>query len=126
MPKDRLPPWRPRRRDAGLAALCIALLAGGLAWLLPQRGAMVISSASHFRQIEVISEAAETKFYLHNAGYRLRHAPVLLAAVRGAGHWSVTWQGPDDVRIFLAPEWSGTVFAEPAGIKVAFLAAPGS
>ncbi len=124
IPQDGLPPQRPRKRDAGLAALCIALLSGALVWLPPARQATIFSSASHLRQIEVISDAAVTKFYLHNAGYRLRHPPVLLAALRGAGHWSVTWQGPNDVKILLPRGWSGTVFGQPSGMQVAFLNLP--
>ncbi len=122
-----LPRWgRHPWRDAGVATLVLVGLATGLMLFEARTTLAIVSSGSHLRQIEVVSASAGlggtvTKFYLHDAGYRLRHAPELLATVQRAGRWAVTWEGPNDVDIFLAPGWTGTVAPEPAGMMVAFL-----
>jgi hypothetical protein len=123
------PPPRPVRRWRPPAILLGAMLlvtSLGYAW----RSAVVhiVSSPSRLRQIEVVASGiggGETlKFFLHNAGYRLPHRPVLVATAYGASAWSVAWQGPNAVRIGLSPGWTRLTLREPAGVQVAVVPAP--
>ncbi len=126
LPQDK-PRWgRHPLRDAGLATLALTVLASAMVVFEARTTLAIVSSRSHLRQIEIVSDSpglgkTVTKFYLHDAGYRLRHAPQLLATVQGAGNWSVTWDGPNAVDIFLAPGWTGTLAPQPAGMRIDFI-----
>jgi len=125
-------PWPPpppvRRWRPAAFLLGAILLVTGLGYAWQQAVVHIVSSPSRLRQIEVVVSgfgSHETlKFFLHNAGYRLPHRPVLVATAYGVSAWSIAWQGPNAVRIGLTPGWTRLTLREPAGVKVAVVTAP--
>ncbi len=121
------PPPAPRWRPA--AFLLGAMLAvAGLGHVCQPAVVHIVSSPSRLCQIEIVASGhggGETlRFFLHNAGYRLPHRPVLVATVYGAHTWSVAWQGPNAVRIALTPGWTQLTLREPVGVQVAVVPSP--
>jgi hypothetical protein len=117
------PPKRPPVAAVSLGAagvLCamVGLVWAGCAW--PRDAVTTFSSPTRLRQIEVVvtpalaGDGSETRFFLHDAGYRLPHKWLLIAVVSGAGTWSVNWLGQDRVRIKLGPSWSEVRMREPS------------
>ncbi len=99
---------------AGLAMLIIVTLA----LVLSAHRAVRVASLTSFRQIEVVSEAPATLFYLHNISRRMSRRPMLLATVYNAAHWRVKWTGPDAV-VISVPAAAGPVVLGPArGVNV--------
>lgn len=121
---------RRRRRESRLrfgAAVTLVLAVAALVSFgrVAPAAVAVVGSPSHLRQVDVFAgPAGEKIFLLHNAGYRLPHRVQLLGIVDGAEGFSVSWQGPDAVRILLRPGWSRLVAGHPRGVTVAFSAGP--
>ncbi len=118
-PKPRPTPRRPKPwQMAGLALACAGIAVSG-------RGAPgpvmdVVSSPTHLRQVEVFSGGGRTAFYLHNAGFHLRHNRMLIGVVYGGGNFRVTWLGPDRIRIGFDHDWDRIVMGHADGVDVAF------
>jgi hypothetical protein len=118
-PRPRPKPQKPRLwLVASVALACVALQWAGRS--APGAVLNVVSSPSHLRQVEVLSYGGQTAFYLHNAGFRLRHSRTLIGVVSGGGGWRVTWLGPDSVKIGFDRDWDRIVMGHADGVSVAF------
>jgi len=113
----------PKFTPQAAAGICLVSLALIItAHLIPRTQESIITSPSHLREIEIFAGPTQTEFYLHNAGYRLSHKRQLIAVVAGAGAYTVTWPGPDAIRIAFAHSWSRILRGHPQGITVAITA----
>jgi len=118
-PRPRPKPQKPRLwQVAGVTLACVGLLWAGRS--APRTVLQVVSSPTHLRQVEVLSYGGRTAFYLHNAGFRLRHSRTLIGMVYGGGGWQVTWLGPDRVKIGFDRDWDRIVIGHADGVTVAF------
>jgi hypothetical protein len=103
-----------------VVAVFLAVCLGFWGVRAPSGPVAVFASPSHLQQVEVVDGPGELVFYVHHAGYRLLHHRELIAVVRGAGAWSVTWEGAEAVRIGLGAGWVREEVAHPAGLGVRF------
>jgi len=104
-------PPAPKRRSVRVPLFVLGVVLGVLSWLdFADGSAMtVVPSANGLRQIEVVAlqagGAEMLRFYVHDAGYRLRHKAVLFATVMGAPTWHVVWDGPGAIALTLPEGW---------------------
>jgi hypothetical protein len=122
-PRKAGPHVNPRATAGiGVVLLALALAAAG-AQAFPRAEAQIVTSPAQLRQVEIIAGPTQTAFYLHSAGYRLRHQRQLIALVAGGGAWRVTWPTANALRITFTHPWSHLTQGHPQGITVTFTAA---
>ncbi len=119
--------WRPNRpQPRGSVRVPLFMTFGLLALLLadlarsPLAPVVIFSAPGGLRQIEAMQiSPSQVDFFLHDAGFRLRHRLELVAAVYGAPNWSVSWQGENAVTIHLPYGEEDITRGKPANLEVA-------
>jgi hypothetical protein len=101
------------------------MVVGALAMLFFCLGRSPAISVSTFnapdglRQIDVLAlSPAKVEFWVHDAGYHLRHRRELVAVLYGAPSWGVTWQGANAITIHVPHGDQSVTRGKPSDLDV--------